>query len=101
MAVPLVDQQVAQKNYQTLKQSRQELCFNFKQRFEQAVNMLENTTDVLLDANGAPLPTERMPDRIQARNYVDEVDDSRFSGLKLQLHNNLLMGLIPLSLTLY
>jgi hypothetical protein len=34
-----------------------------------------------------------MPDRIQARDYVDKLDDSRFSGLKLQLHNNLLMGL--------
>jgi hypothetical protein len=93
VGVPLVDQLVAQKNYQTLKQSRQESCFNFKQRFEQAVDMLENTADVLLNGNGAPLPTERMPDRIQARDYVDKLDDSRFRGLKLQLHNNLLMGL--------
>ena len=93
VGVPLVDQLVAQKNYQTLKQSRNESCFNFKQRFEQAVDMLENTADVPVDANGAPIPAECMPDRIQARDYVDKLDDSRFSGLKLQLHNDLLMGL--------
>jgi hypothetical protein len=65
VGVPLVDQLVAQKNYQTLRQSRHESCFNFKQRFEQAVDMLENTADVLLDANDNPIPAERMPDRIQ------------------------------------
>ena len=46
-----------------------------------------------IDKGSIKIHAERMPDRIQARHYVDKLDDSRFSGLKLQLHNNLLMDL--------
>ena len=70
VGVRLVDQLAAQEHYHNLRQNRDESVFTFKRRYEQAVDMRENTDEPISfeqqeegdEGNPVPIPARRLSD---------------------------------------
>jgi hypothetical protein len=85
VGVRLVDQLAAQEHYHNLRQNREESVFNFKRRYEQAVDMRENTDEPIgfeqqqegNEGDPVPIPAPRLSDVLRARDFINKLDDSR------------------------
>ena len=78
--IAILDKRDARKAYASLRQSRYESCLEFKTRFVQAIDRLIAVEETIID------------DETMAIDFIDRLDEARFSQLKADLYNDQYKG---------